>query len=265
MLAVYNRKHSLHSIPHAYHARLPRQRARSILLAAIVVVLHAGFTPNASGQVIRERVEIRPRPHAQQASVAASPQAGTLRIRFTADRQILLRMFIDTMCDEKGLYETVYYGTGAVEVTFAHPLGSVSVDAQPRVAELARGQSTVVRLEAFYNDQLIYTQSATFSGGGWDIFGSGFIHSIGTPFASAFTLFRQFGATLNKPPLFQKGEVIVWRSTAMTDGTKSIDHRYGWPQESIEPGLARTSLFGTREVCRSSKKLIFTATELPTS
>ncbi len=157
-------------------------------------------------------------------------------------------MFIDTMCDEKDLYETVYYGTGAVEATFTHPLGSVSVDAQPRIAELARGQSTVVRLEAFYNNQLIYTQSATFSGGGFYIFGTGFLHRIGTPFASAFTLFRQFGAMLNKPPLSQKGEVIVWRSTAMTDGTKYIDNQYGWPQGSIEPSLTRTLLFGILEV-----------------
>jgi quercetin dioxygenase-like cupin family protein len=72
MLAVYNRKHSLHSIPHAYHARLPRQRARSILLAAIVVVLHAGYTPNASGQVIRERVEISPHPTTKTATTSSS-------------------------------------------------------------------------------------------------------------------------------------------------------------------------------------------------
>ena len=141
-------------------------------IVAVACLLLASLPVARSQVVIREKMVINPRP-AAQISAAAVNDDHSLRVVFSANSPILLRLIVNRTCGDPLNDGLPYVGTQQIEVNLeTATIGYYEFNAQTRVAEIPLGQTVTVTFSLYTGGELAYQAQEEYTGGsgGTDVF-----------------------------------------------------------------------------------------------
>ncbi len=117
----------------------------------------------------------------------AGDGTNSLRVVFTVNRQIALRLFVNRECGGPVNDGLPFEGTGQVTYeTSQADIGAYVFNAQTRVAEIPVHDSVTAVFELYTAGVLAYRSERTYVGGGYDVYAVWFPRAQFVPYASGF-------------------------------------------------------------------------------